>query len=177
MVCMICREGGVQISPFPSTTCMCCSLVKNLFSKRSHWLDIVNSALTPTGEYAILTVRKIQIVSSCCFWHQIPHSTNLYFWKNASVLFSQKLHKCSMSFNFYCMDGDSNDKPMAMQSWSVARSQCCTSVSIGNEWLSAPDGIQQYWQQSTLKKACCEILTRDHPHLPGLIRLTSTLLG
>ena len=44
-------------------------------------------------------------------------------------------------------NGDSNDKPTAMQSWSMARSQCWTTVSIRTRSLSALDvkstGIQQ----------------------------------
>ena len=36
-------------------------------------------------------------------------------------------------------NGDSNDKPTAMQSRSVTRNQCCTTLSKGTGSLSAPD--------------------------------------
>ena len=37
------------------------------------------------------------------------------------------------------MGGDSNHKPIAMQSWLMTRSQCWTTVSIRTGFLSAPD--------------------------------------
>ena len=59
--------------------------------------------------------------------------------KNATDIYNQTVHfkgNC-----LYCMDGDSNDKPTAIQSRSVARSQCWTTLSIrtGSLNASAPD--------------------------------------
>ena len=65
------------------------------------------------------------------------------------------------------MNGDSNDKPTAMQSWSVARSQCWTTVSIGTGSLSAPD-VNSADKNQPWKKSCCGIPTRVHRHLPGV---------
>ena len=42
-------------------------------------------------------------------------------------------------FRLSRMGGDSNDKPMAIRSRPVARSQCCTTVLIGTGLLNAPD--------------------------------------
>ena len=45
----------------------------------------------------------------------------------------------SLALLFLRMDGESNDKPMAMQSWSVARSQHWTTLLIRTGSLSALD--------------------------------------
>ena len=63
--------------------------------------------------------------------------------------------------------GDSNDKPTAKRSLSMASSQCWTIVSKRTGSLNAPDvnsiGNNQPW-----KKACCGIPTRAHLHFPEL---------
>ena len=65
------------------------------------------------------------------------------------------------------MVGDSNDKPKAMRSRSVARSQCWTTESIRTRSLSAPD-VNSTGNILPWKKACCGIPTWVHPHLSGL---------
>ena len=67
--------------------------------------------------------------------------------------------------NRYCRD--SNDKLMVVQSQSMDRSHFQRTATKRTGSLSAPDVNSMHWQQSTLKKACCGIPTRVHPHLPG----------
>ena len=55
-------------------------------------------------------------------------------------------------------DGDSSDKPMAMWSQSMARSQCWTTVSNRTRSLSAPD-VKQHRQQSTLRLTLTQYTT------------------
>ena len=66
------------------------------------------------------------------------------------------------------MDGDSNDKPTAMQSRSVARSHHWTTVSIGTGSLSVPN-VNSTNDNQPRKRACCGTTTRVHPHLPRLM--------
>ena len=62
---------------------------------------------------------------------------------------------------------DSNDKPTAMRSRSMARSQYWTKVLIRTGSLSTPD-VKSTSNNQPWKKACCWIPIRVHPHLPGL---------
>ena len=70
----------------------------------------------------------------------------------------------------YCTDGDSNDKPKAMQLQSVARSQANDGQQYwyGTGSLSASD-LNTVPTTINHKKTCCEIPTWVHPHLLGLM--------
>ena len=64
---------------------------------------------------------------------------------------------------FVRANGDLNDKPTAMQSRLMARSQCRTTVLRRTRLLSAPD-VNSTDNNQPWKKACCVIPTRVHPH-------------
>ena len=58
---------------------------------------------------------------------------------NMCHMISLKWRGCVSKWRqFHCIDGDSNDKPTAMQSCLVARSQCWTTVWIGTRSLITP---------------------------------------
>ena len=67
--------------------------------------------------------------------------------------------------------GDSNNKPMAMPSWSMARSQCWTTVLIRTGSLSAPDinstSDNQPWEKPAVGSQPGSIPLADLENLKG----------
>ena len=87
MLGMICKDRSYR--RFLSYSYMYLLLSKeNLFSNSSNWVDLVNSALTPTWEFRKLTVQQIRTVSLCSFLLK-SHTPQTYFFENSSVLFHQ----------------------------------------------------------------------------------------
>ena len=104
----------------------------------------------------------------------LKFTKTVYFSSYAWVR-RKKEDEQNRNFQVLRIDGDSNDKPMAMQSWSVARSQWWETVLIGTRLFSAPDvnstDHNQPWKRPAMKSRPGSLLTFQDS------RLISTLLG
>ena len=130
IVGMICKEGGVQTFPFLQLHARVVVWQKNPFSESSNWLDLVDHALTPTGDFQRLTVQQVQILSSCHFWHQIPHYTSLLLKECFSSFFTKITH----IFNVL---------QFLLHEWRLKQQTNGNSITVGGQKLMLDNSIDR----------------------------------
>ena len=120
-----------------------------------HTFAYVREYCIKVASYTRFHLKHIHISNSS----QVKLKVRLDVTSNTALVLI--LHMCK--FWVVQTGGDSNDKPTAMQSRSMARSQCWTTVSKRTILLSAPyvstTGNNQPWKKPAMRSRPASVLT------------------